>query len=783
MNTLIVDDNPTNLKLLRAQLEAEGYSVFEAADGVEALAVLERERIGAIISDILMPRMDGYRLCFEVRASERFCSIPFVIYSNTYTSPSDVKTGLELGADLFVRKPAPARELLDALREVLKQSPSRQPRPVQAGAELNLMKEYNERLVNKLEQKNIELQSAHEQLILQATAMATAANAIIITDHTGRMLWVNEAFTRMTGYTAAEAIGQTPHILKSGKHDAAFYQKFWKTICSGRTWRGEFTNRRKDGSLYYDEHTVTPVHDAQGRLTHFIGILHDVTERKEAEAKLSVFRALVERSSDGIEVVDPETGRFLDVNETACRDSGYTREEYLALSVSDVDPAVDRATFLRNTETLRQSGFLAWESVHRRKDGSTFPVEVNIRHVELDRSYLIASVRDVTERKQLEEQVRQSQKLDTVGQLAGGVAHDFNNVLTVIQGHASLLLDKGDLAPDIASSLKEIYSAGERAANLTRQLLVFSRKQEIRTQTMNLNEVIKDVTKMLRRLLDEDIALRVDFATPLPNIQADAGMMGQVLMNLVVNARDAMPRGGRLSVRTAPVTLDAERTRRHGEARPGEVVWLSVSDTGSGISPEVLSHIFDPFFTTKEPGKGTGLGLSIVFAIVKQHQGWVEVKTEVGQGTTFEVYLPAVRATAAGGRKAPAQDRLPGGTETILLVEDEASVRFLAAIILQRCGYRVLEAASGVKALEVWKEHDREIQLLLTDMVMPDGLSGRELADQLRVQRPDLKVIYTSGYSREIIGNKSLHLEGMNYLAKPYQSRELAQAVRDCLDK
>jgi two-component system cell cycle sensor histidine kinase/response regulator CckA len=391
---------------------------------------------------------------------------------------------------------------------------------------------------------------------------------------------------------------------------------------------------------------------------------------------------------------------------------------------------------------------------------------------------------DITDRKLLEAQLLQAQKMEAVGQLAGGVAHDFNNLLTVITGLTSVLLDAENLPPDLAGHLKQIYTAGERAAELTRQLLVFSRKQPVHMQTLQVNDILQDISKMLRRVIGEHITLELKLATPLPFVQVDAGMIEQVLMNLAVNARDAMPRGGRLMMETGQVALDAADLKGNPSARAGHFVVLRIQDTGEGIPPEVMPHIFEPFYTTKEVGRGTGLGLATVFSIVKQHQGWIAVESEVHSGTVFHIYLPAAAAGLVPTEaKAVAEPKPDGGKETILLVEDEPAVREFAVAVLQKSGYRILQAASGADALEVWKWHAERIDLLLTDMIMPGNITGLELAETLQKEKPDLRVICTSGYSSEMMHRFFIPRGEVNFIHKPYQPRDLAKAVRDALDR
>jgi len=393
----------------------------------------------------------------------------------------------------------------------------------------------------------------------------------------------------------------------------------------------------------------------------------------------------------------------------------------------------------------------------------------------------VGVAQDITERKQLEAQFRQAQKMESIGQLAGGVAHDFNNLLTVIQGHASLLLSDPSVSGDTGESAEQISLAAERAAGLTRQLLTFSRRQVIQSHPLNLNDVIAGVIQMLRRVLGEDITLHFEAAS-LPPILADAGMLEQILMNLAINARDAMPKGGALKIRTGVETVDETFAQKNPEASAGPFVWLTVSDTGSGIPPENLSKIFEPFFTTKEIGKGTGLGLATVYGIVKQHHGWITLESELSKGTTFKIYFPATEGQAETSSRSAPEEKIRGGNETILLVEDEVPVRRLVRNILEARGYRVIEADSGQPALEEWQRHHGHVDLLLTDLVMPGGMNGRELAEALHAQNPKLKIIFMSGYGAEVVG-KDFHLrEGTNFLQKPFPPRALAACVRDCLD-
>jgi two-component system cell cycle sensor histidine kinase/response regulator CckA len=395
---------------------------------------------------------------------------------------------------------------------------------------------------------------------------------------------------------------------------------------------------------------------------------------------------------------------------------------------------------------------------------------------------MVVTVEDITERLALEAQLRQSQKMESVGQLAAGVAHDINNILTIIQGHAGLLLNTTPPNGDAARSLKQISAASERAASFIRHLLMFSRKQVFQTKILDLNSVLRNLEYMLPRMLGEHIALETCYHPDLPPIAADTSMIEQIVMNLIVNSRDAMPKGGKLLIETSAVEIIAAHVRQNPEAHAGGFVCLTVTDTGCGMERKVLQRIFEPFFTTKEIGKGTGLGLATVYGIVKQHRGWVEVESEIGVGTTFKIFLPVTLDEAvATPAVASKSETVNGGEETILVVEDEIGLLELVRNILQRYHYRVLIASSGVEALRVWDEHHGRIDLLLTDMIMPGGVTGSDLAAELKKRKPGLKVVITSGYSSELVG-KDFGRSETTFLPKPYQPHQVARMIRETLD-
>ncbi len=505
---------------------------------------------------------------------------------------------------------------------------------------------------------------AEADLRLQSAALQAAANAIVITDRESVIEWANAAFTTLTGYRTEEAVGRKPgELLKSGRQDQAFYCELWDTLLSGNVWRGEMINRRRDGSLYTENMTITPLQDEHGGITHFIAVKQDISQRK-----------------------------------------------------------------------------------------------------------------------QLEEQFRQAQKLESVGRLAGGVAHDFNNMLGVILGHSDLAMLEAGPAHPLHAHLTEIQGAAKRSADLTRQLLAFARQQTIAPRVLNLNQTVPAMLNMLQRLIGEDIHLAWRPAANLWPITMDPSQMDQILSNLCVNARDAISDVGTITIATANCPIDAAYCAAHADALPGDYVRLTVSDTGCGMEPDELAHAFDPFFTTKPVGTGTGLGLATVHGAVRQNLGFLTAASTPGQGTMFEIYLPRHVGQAARGREQGEAAPAPGGHETILLVEDEPALLGLTARALEAWGYAVLGARGPGEAIRLAREHAGEIHLLLTDVVMPE-MNGSDLADALAKLRPHLRRLFMSGYTSNVIARHGAIADDLNFIAKPFAIAELAARVRDALDR
>jgi PAS domain S-box-containing protein len=512
--------------------------------------------------------------------------------------------------------------------------------------------------------------------------------------------------------------------------------------------------------------------------------LREARARATLRATEASFATLVEHAPVGIYRSSPE-GRFLAVNAALVRMLGYeSAADVLALDMGrDVyaDAAERQRLVERDSYSDRQYDNV--EATWKRRDGRLLTVQLSVRAVRSGAGqveYYETFVRDVTDQRRLQQQVLQSQKMEAVGRLAGGIAHDFNNLLTVITSYSDLLLE--DLAPGDAKrdDLEQVRKAADGAAALTRQLLAFSRQQVVEPRVVSLNTVVEGLQKILRRVIGEDIELTTALAPDLGAVRADVGQLEQVLMNLAVNARDAMPTGGRLTIETANVEHDPDYARDREAAAVRRFAMLAVSDTGCGMDEATKARIFEPFFTTKEPGKGTGLGLATVYGIVKQAGGFIWVYSEPGQGTSFKIYLPEVDATAERVT-AVAGARVPGGTETVLLVEDAAAVRAVTKQVLERQGYTVLEAADGEAALQLAQRHRGPIHLLLTDVVMP-RVSGRELAEQLTRSRPDMKVLYASGHTDDSVVRHGILELGTAYVQKPFSPESLARKVREVLD-
>jgi len=517
-------------------------------------------------------------------------------------------------------------------------------------------------------------------------------------------------------------------------------------------------------------------------------IARDITTTKKLSHALEQSRARFEKifrsSPAAMWLATVGEGRFIDVNDVFLQMLGYEQDEILGRSTKDVGIWSKIEEWKKLCNMVSEQGSVhGFEAQFVHKTGRIRHVILSVESVRFSVGpCLLFAALDITDRIQLEEQLRESQKVEAIGLLARGVAHDFNNILTIIHGHTRLIRMQNGVSPSGLDSIKQIEEAAQRAANLTRQLLAFGRRHPMQPQVLNLNEVIQGVTQMLRRSIGEDIVLEFNASEPLLPIMADVAMMEQVIVNLSINARDAMPKGGRLTISTSALDISEAFPTRPRECAPGMYVCLTVEDSGEGIPPEVLPRIFEPFFTTKEPGKGTGLGLATVRSIVNQHKGWVDVRSEIGRGTTFRVFIPAVRTACPEANEKRQPMVMPTGRETIMIVEDEDELRDLCREVLQRCGYKVLTAANGQEALRIWEKRDGKVDLVVSDVIMPGGMDGWELAQSLATKSPRLKIILTSGYRFDWAKSRSSWFLRWRLLEKPYVPEALAQAVREALD-
>ena len=551
--------------------------------------------------------------------------------------------------------------------------------------------------------------------------------------------------------------------------------------------------RRQDGSVLWSLESARATLDDAGGILHIEGTVQDITERKQAELRLrdseAQYRLLFDANPHPMWVVDVETIRFLAANGAAVSSYGFSREEFLAMPATDIRPPEDVSQMhARIRAAAAAEGVVSvGEARHRKKDGTIFDVHVTSSPLIFGgRPAVLAMAIDITERKRaaaalekLEGQLRQSQKMEAIGQLAGGVAHDFNNLLGVIIGYSELLLRDLAAGSPGARRMTEIRNAADRAAGLTRQLLAFSRRQVLQPRVLDLNAVVSEAREMLARVISENVAIITVLAPGLGRVRADPGQIHQVILNFAVNARDAMPAGGTLTLETRNVDLDRAAAGRHAGLAPGRYVALLVGDTGHGMPPEILEHLFEPFFTTKEQGHGTGLGLATVYGVVTQSGGHVEVESAVGRGTTFKVYLPLAEAEQD---EAPAAPTAGSPSETILLIEDAEALRDMVQEILEAEGYRVIAAEDAERALEVAASHPGRIALVITDVVMP-GMSGPAAAERLLVLRPDIRVLLMSGYTDEAIGQQGVIGRETHFIQKPFSADALLRKVRVVLDQ
>jgi len=654
---------------------------------------------------------------------------------------------------------------------------------------------------SKLRMEIAERKSTKESLKLLSSAVQQSKESIVITgpdlDLPGpRINFVNPAFTKMTGYAPEEAIGKTPRILQGPRTDKAVLRRLRENLEHGDVFHGETVNYRKDGSEFDVEWQIAPIRDVDGKITHFVAIQRDITERKSVEKRIERQRheheAVLNSVSEGVQWIGSD-GKIRFENQAASMLLGYEPAELLGRqahvtmhhshpngSPYPVSECPIYAT-LKDGVVRRVTNEVFW-----RKDGSSFPVEYTSTPIRDDAGLLAGTVvvfEDVTERKLIEARLFQSQKMETVGKLAGGVAHEFNSILTAIIGQSERLVEELPAQSSLGKSAREIRSAADRAATLTRQLLAYGRKQILQPEVLDLNRVLADISGTLQHLLGREIDVRIVPALGLHKVKIDPGQMDQVILSIAMNAVDAMPNGGKLTLETSDVILDEAYVLPIMGLKPGGYVMLTITDTGIGMTPEVKARAFEPFFSTKGVGQGTGLGLATCYGIIKQSEGHISVYSEPARGTTFRIYLPQVEQSTKTARLPAPAPNLPQGTETILLAEDDPSLLEMAANLLRRLGYTVLTAIDGVEALTLKNQRNiGHIDLLLTDVVMPH-MSGRELSDRIRAIYPHTKILFTSAYTESAITHQGILKEGVALLQKPFTPSALANKVREVLNQ
>ncbi len=818
---LVVDDDPVQLRLAKFRLSKLGFRVSSAGDGVEALEMARRKPPDVIVTDVLMPRLDGFGLCLAAREVDALADVPIVLVTSSYVEEADRELAWRAGANAFVLRTSDLGSVVRSLYEILGDGspPSRASRvaPPPSG---EVESARAQRVVRQLERQvslNAGLVQRCSVLASELAVLSTVAEALVGTrpveaalfDVLASCLDVAGAprgaiFVRAPSGTLelraehgfgaqAAPLGRSldrARLLEAlAKEDGMLESAALARLCpalEGQLGRGAllvqlFARDEAQGAMLLDAPAQVSEDwpafaraiGTQVSLALSLGQAFERVERSERRA-----RALMEHAVDAI-LVASEEGILLEANHAALRLLDRKEAELVGRRYSELIIEQDRPREPHGSPS--EARLRATSARARRRDGTSVPVDVSSGMVTLGgERVLMTIVRDASERNLLAEQLRQAQKMEAIGRLAGGVAHDFNNLLSIIISYADLIVEALPSATDpIAQDLGEIRRAGERAAELTRQLLAFSRQQILQFRILHPNDILLQMEKMLKRLIGADIVLTVQLDPSIGNVYADASQLHQVLMNLVVNARDAMPHGGRLLIETQDVEIVTPSPRTSPPLAPGRYVVLRVADNGVGMDDATRARIFDPFFTTKDPGRGTGLGLSTVFGIVQQSRGAVAVESEVGRGTVFEIFLPrndsAPEQATSSLEVADAR-----GTETILIVDDETQLLTLARAILRKYGYRVLDASNAGEALLVAEQHEGQIQLLIADIVMP-RMNGLQLAARLKLLRPEMRTLFMSGYSdRDLLPAATGSIE---LLDKPITPDRLARRVREVLDR
>lgn len=745
---LVVDDDKLVRMVAVAMLEQDGYSVEQATNGIQALSFIERFHPDLILMDLMMPEMDGFTACAEIRRQQNGTKTPILVMTHLDDYES-IQRAYDAGATDFALKPINWDVLCHRIRYVMRSSHA-----------VNVVKEYESRYQDLFNKVPVGLFRASPD---------------------AKLIDVNPALLKMGGYPDKESC-LAIDIRNTCVHKEDFSRFIDLLMKHGTVHNFETQMYRTDGNIGWTEVNAQVVLNDRGEIAYFDGSIKDITERKEAERVAEESTHLNQVLIDNLPCVAlllrPHTREIVASNRAG----------------SEIGAVPGKTCFSTWGQRMEPCPWCLAPGVWERGEAQHQVVETeetiwDAYWIPVASDLYMHFAFDVTETKRMEkllrekeEQFLQAQKMEAVGRLAGGVAHDFNNILTAINGYSDLVLSRLTQADPLGNEVKEIRKAGERAASLTRQLLAFSRRQILQPKILNLNSIIASVGSLLERLIGSDIELKILLAEKLGSVKADPGQIEQIIMNLVINSRDAMPKGGKIFLETSNQEIKEDYFREKAFVRAGRYVTLAVSDTGSGMDDVTKSRLFEPFFTTKEVGKGTGLGLATVYGIVKQSGGYIWCYSEVDRGTTFKVYLPTVPEEADAtpiSRNIP--KKVSGGTETILVVEDEEAVRLLISNTLSLQGYNVLQAVNGAKALELSNEYKGHIHLVVTDVVMP-GMTGPELVERISDIRPDMKILYMSGYTDGTISQQGLLDGEIAFIEKPFGIELLAQKVREVLD-